>query len=85
MLKMHHLFNLISWILLKLGQRSLYHLVDNILQFILNIKQSLSDKWLLGYRKNNLGAITKIVFYLTFGIYCFVNILGAIYSSKAVL
>ena len=43
----------------KLQQWSLYEVIEDILPFVLNIKQPLSDIWLLSYKQNTFGCFLK--------------------------
>ena len=49
----------ISQLVKKLQQWSLYEVIEDILPFVLNTKQPLSDIWLLRYKQNSFGCFRK--------------------------
>ena len=49
----------ISQLVKKLQQWSLYEVIEDILPFVLNTKQSLSDIWLLRYKQNSSGCFRE--------------------------
>ena len=63
----------------KLQQCSLYELIKNILLFVLNTKQPLSNIWLLRYKQNSFGCFFKSTQN------CFAYISATKYYSDAVL
>ena len=50
---------LITQLVKKLQQWSLYEVIENILSFVLNTKRSLSDIWLVRYKQNSFGCFLK--------------------------
>ena len=79
---------IISQLVEKLQQWSLYEVVEDILPFVLNTKRPLSNIWLLSYKQNNFGCFWKkieIVIFLENTQNCFAYISATKYRSEAVL
>ena len=59
--EIQHLCCFITQLIKKLQQWSLYEVIEDILPFVLNTKQLLSDICLLSYNQNNFGCfLTKV-------------------------
>ena len=50
---------ILSQLVKKLHQWSLYEVIEDILPFVLNTKPPLSDIWLLRYKQNRFGCFRK--------------------------
>ena len=50
---------IISQLVKKLQQWSLYEVIEDILSFVLNTKRPLSDIWLLRYKQNSFGCFQR--------------------------
>ena len=50
---------LITQLIKKLQQWSLYEVIEDIMPFVLNTKRPLSDIWLLRYKQNTFGCFRK--------------------------
>ena len=57
--KIHHFCCFITQLVKKLQQWSLYEVIEDILPFVLNTKQPLSDISLVSYKQNNFGCFRK--------------------------
>ena len=55
LLKFNILVALITQLVKKLQQWSLYEVIEDILPIVLNTKRPLSDIWLLIYKQNSFG------------------------------
>ena len=58
--KLMKLTTSIAQLIKKLQKWSLYEVIKNILPFVLNTKQPLSDIWLPSYKQTILGVFGKI-------------------------
>ena len=63
LLKFNILVALITQLVKKLQQWSLYEVIEDILPFVLNTKWPLSDIWLLSYKQNTFGCFLKKLSY----------------------
>ena len=67
LLKFNILVALITQLVKKLQQWSLYEVIEDIMPFVLNTKRPLSDIWLLSYEQNSFGCfLNKLKFWMFF-------------------
>ena len=59
LLKFNILVALITQLVKKLQQWSLYEVIEDIMPFVLNTKRPLRDIWLLRYKQNTFGCFRK--------------------------
>ena len=88
LLKFNILVALITQLVKKLQQWSLYEVIEDIMPFVLNTKRPLSDIWLLSYEQNSFGCFRKKVRISSFAKNtqnCFAYISATKYRSEAVL
>ena len=63
LLKFNILVALITQLIKKLQQWSLYEVIEDIMPFVLNTKRPLSDIWLPSYEQNSFGCfLNKLKF-----------------------
>ena len=79
---------LLTQLVKKLQQWSLYEVIEDILLFVLNTKRPLSDIWLQSYKQNSFGWFcekNEVINLSENTQNCFAYISATIYRSEAVL